>query len=60
MSSDYGIIALILIVSFLFGVVTMWMSWVVRRSKPTPEKLEVYECGERTQGPTWVQFNFRF
>jgi NADH-quinone oxidoreductase subunit A len=32
---------------------------IVRR-KPDPVKNDTYECGLRTIGRTWVQFNFRY
>ncbi len=33
---------------------------LVRPDKPSPEKGEVYECGEQPVGPAWVQFDMRF
>jgi NADH-quinone oxidoreductase subunit A len=33
---------------------------LVRPEKPSPEKGEVYECGERPIGTAWVQFDVRF
>src|SRR5215471_11719760 len=33
---------------------------LVRPSKPTPEKGEVYECGEQPIGSAWGQFDLRF
>ena len=32
----------------------------VRPHKPSPEKGEVYECGEQPIGTAWVQFDLRF
>lgn len=32
----------------------------VRPNKPSPEKGEVYECGEKPFGTAWVQFDVRF
>jgi NADH-quinone oxidoreductase subunit A len=32
----------------------------VRPEKPSPEKGEVYECGEQPIGSAWVQFDLRF
>jgi NADH-quinone oxidoreductase subunit A len=32
----------------------------VRPDKPSPEKGEVYECGEQAIGTAWVQFDLRF
>jgi NADH-quinone oxidoreductase subunit A len=33
---------------------------LVRPHKPSPEKGEVYECGEQAIGTAWVQFDLRF
>src|SRR5437588_4081456 len=31
-----------------------------RPRKPSPQKAEVYECGEQPIGSAWVQFDLRF
>lgn len=36
------------------------LGWLVRPDKPSPEKAEVYECGESPIGTAWVQFDVRF
>ena len=33
---------------------------LIRPVKPSPEKGEVYECGEQPIGTAWVQFDLRF
>jgi NADH-quinone oxidoreductase subunit A len=33
---------------------------LVRPNNPSPEKSEVYECGEQPIGTAWVQFDVRF
>src|SRR5436305_7584550 len=33
---------------------------LVRPDRPSPEKAEVYECGEEPIGSAWVQFDLRF
>ncbi|MBX9579858.1 MAG: NADH-quinone oxidoreductase subunit A [Gemmataceae bacterium] len=33
---------------------------LVRPDRPSPEKGAIYECGEPTIGPAWVQFDLRF
>jgi NADH:ubiquinone oxidoreductase subunit 3 (subunit A) len=32
----------------------------IRPDRPNPIKEDTYECGVETEGPTWVQFNFRY
>src|SRR6476661_8302798 len=39
------------------GVIT---GRLVRPDRPSPEKGEVYECGEEPIGTAWVQFDLRF
>jgi NADH-quinone oxidoreductase subunit A len=36
------------------------LGWFIRPNKPSPEKAEVYECGEQPVGDAWVQFDLRF
>ena len=36
------------------------MGKLVRPDRPSPEKGEVYECGEPAVGSAWVQFDLRF
>lgn len=36
------------------------IGWFVRPDKPSPEKAEVYECGEQPTGDAWIQFDLRF
>jgi NADH-quinone oxidoreductase subunit A len=43
---------------FLFA--NLLVGRFVRPSKPSPEKGEVYECGEQPIGSAWVQFDLRF
>jgi NADH-quinone oxidoreductase subunit A len=58
---------LILIYSLLFTAVgagfvfiNLLVGKLVRPSKPNPEKLSIYECGEPTVGSAWVQFDLRY
>ena len=63
---EYGHIAILAIIAIIFplgAVVTSWaLQFVrVRPSVPSdPVKDDIYECGLRTEGPSLVQFNFRF
>jgi NADH-quinone oxidoreductase subunit A len=36
------------------------LGWFVRPDKPSAEKAEVYECGEKPIGTAWIQFDLRF
>jgi NADH-quinone oxidoreductase subunit A len=52
------IIFLVLIVAF--GVVSLVVASVLRPSRPSPAKLENYECGAEPIGQAWVQFPVGF
>ncbi|MDZ7727286.1 MAG: NADH-quinone oxidoreductase subunit A [Dehalococcoidia bacterium] len=66
MLSEYGHIAILLVIAFIFplgAVVTSWALQYVNirpRTPSDPVKEDTYECGIRTEGPSLVQFNFRF
>src|SRR5258708_1375313 len=36
------------------------LGWLVRQNKPSKEKGEIYECGEKPVGTAWIQFDLRF
>lgn len=57
---DFANILVFLAVGFLFVFGTLIFSWVIRPSKPHPDKASPYECGERAIGTSWVRFNIRF
>ena len=43
---------------FILGSLTVGR--LIRRQRPTLEKLSTYECGEPSTGSAWVNFNIRF
>lgn len=47
-------------VGFLFVFASLLLGRFLRARVPTPEKQEIYECGEPTIGPGFVQFDLRF
>jgi len=53
-------LALFLGVGALFLLVNLLVGKFLRPKNPTPEKLEIYECGEPTIGSSFVQFDLRF
>ncbi len=63
LSSSLGIVAylaLFVSVGVLFLLVNLLVGRLVRPVNPSPEKGEVYECGEPTIGSSFVQFDLRF
>jgi len=63
---EYGHIGILAIIALLFPVGALVTSWALQfvniRPKNTPNVVrdDTYECGLRTEGPSLVQFNFRF
>ena len=62
---QYGLIAILVAVSFIVPASMLLMSWTasragIRPSNPTPVKQDTYECGMEAIGGRWLQFNFRY
>jgi NADH-quinone oxidoreductase subunit A len=53
-------LALFASVGFLFVFVNLLVGRFLRPHNPSPEKQEIYECGEPTIGSSFVQFDLRF
>ncbi|MEI7836334.1 MAG: NADH-quinone oxidoreductase subunit A [Planctomycetota bacterium] len=53
-------IVMFVIGGVLFVLVSLTVGKVFRPRRPGPMKGEIYECGEPTVGPGWVQFDLRF
>ena len=53
-------IAVFVGVGLIFVLFNILLGALVRPSFPNPEKASIYECGEPTIGPSWVQFDLRF
>lgn len=60
MLSSFGPVALFLIVAVVFPVVPLVLSRFLAPHRPNPTKLEPYESGMVTIGPTHVQFPIRY
>ena len=58
--STFGPIALFLVVAVVFPVVPLILSRFLAPNRPNPTKLEPYESGMETIGPTLVQFPIRY
>lgn len=58
--SGFGEILLFIIGGALFVLISLFVSRLVRPSRPNPEKLSTYESGEETVSSAWSQFNIRF
>jgi len=59
--SDLVLVILIFVAAgFTLLVAGLITGKLLRPVKPSPEKGEVYECGEQPIGTAWVQFDLRF
>jgi len=58
--STFGPVALFLVVAVVFPVIPLILSRFVAPNRPNPVKLEPYESGMPTIGPTHVQFPIRY
>ncbi|MBV9579863.1 MAG: NADH-quinone oxidoreductase subunit A [Chloroflexi bacterium] len=56
----FGPIALFLVVAVVFPVIPLFLSRFLSPRRPNPVKLEPYESGMETIGPTHVQFPIRY
>lgn len=60
MSDLVGHFLLFTIAGIVFLLLPLIAGLFVRPSKPTPEKLAPYECGEPAIGSAYIQFDLRF
>jgi len=49
-----------LVVGSFFLFIHLFMGMFIRPSRPSGEKLTIYECGEPTVGSAWIQFDLRY
>jgi NADH:ubiquinone oxidoreductase subunit 3 (subunit A) len=60
MPHDYLAPALFLVIGCVFVIATMLLSWALRPSHRTREKLLSYECGEVPVRGAWVRFRIGY
>jgi len=58
--TQFGYVLIFMIIGVAFVVIGFLTARFLRPSRPNPEKLSSYECGEEVVGSSWVQFNIRF
>lgn len=54
------LVVVFVVAGIAFLLAPLVMGRLVRPDRPSPEKAEVYECGEPAVGSAWVQFDLRF
>ncbi len=64
MLADYGYIAILLGAAISIPALILFLAKALsaKPKQPDPEgvKTETYECGMKTIGSSWLQFNFRY
>jgi NADH-quinone oxidoreductase subunit A len=65
MLPEWGQAGFLIALALIFPIGGIGSSWLlgrlgIRPENPDPIKEATYECGVETEGPTWVQFNFRY
>lgn len=65
MLPEWGQAGFMILLALIFPIGGIGSSWLlgvlgVRPQHPDKVKEATYECGVETEGPTWVQFNFRY
>lgn len=53
-------IAVFVSVGGVFLLANLFLGKLIRPNRPSPEKGEIYECGEKPVGTAWIQFDLRF
>ena len=60
MLTDFGNIFIFILLAAVFVIICVIVAKILSPSRPTKEKLLIYECGENPEGSPWVKFNIRF
>jgi len=62
--ADYGYIAILLVAAIsipaLILILAKFLSAKPKQPDPEGVKTDTYECGMKTVGSSWIQFNFRY
>jgi len=57
---NYLPVVVLTVVGIVFVAVSLFMSWMVRPSNKTREKLSTYECAEVPVGDARIHFNIQY
>jgi NADH-quinone oxidoreductase subunit A len=57
---NYIFIGLLLLVAIVFAIAPLVVVWIIAPRKRSLAKSDVYECGVRTYGETWVRFRIQY
>jgi NADH-quinone oxidoreductase subunit A len=60
LSGNYVFIGIFAVVAMLFPIIAVGFASFLRPKRPTSVKVDTYECGLQTRGPTWVRFKAQY
>lgn len=60
MQNDWLYVGIFLLLAPVFPALALIIPRIFAPRKPNPIKMETYECGIETVGPTWVQFKVQY
>lgn len=60
MATDLLVVFMFFVAAAGFVFLMLSIGRLLRPHNPSPDKNEIYECGERPIGAAWIQFNPRF
>ncbi len=60
MLSEFGTVFIFFLLGIIFVAGGLVTNWLLRPSRPTREKLLIYECGEDSPEHAHIRFNIRF
>lgn len=65
MAADYAYVGVFIVVGIIFvilntDVLNRLLRLFDRPPRPSPEKLNTYECGEEPIGQAWIRFHVRY
>lgn len=60
MLTEFGKVFIFFLLGVVFVAGGLLTNWLLRPSRPTAEKLALYECGEDPEGRAHIRFNIRF
>ena len=57
---NYAFIGILLLAAIAFALLPLTVVFLVAPRKGSPAKSDIYECGLRTTGETWVRFRMQY
>ncbi|MBU1702075.1 MAG: NADH-quinone oxidoreductase subunit A [Candidatus Eisenbacteria bacterium] len=60
MEFNFATALVFILLGLVFSGGVLFLSWLIRPSRPAQFKGIAYECGEQPVGSPWVKFNVRF